>query len=101
MSPLAEKVAALRIERMAVAELQPHPRNPRKHPAVDSPAWEALKKSLGHDYFDPLVVNVRNGKLVSGHLRQKVMLALGFTHADVSVVDYDEPTHVARLIAAN
>ncbi len=39
--------------------------------------------------------------LVSGHYRRKVLEASGFTHADVSVVDYDEPTHLARLVAAN
>src|ERR1051325_133399 len=94
-----EKVAALRVERMELAVLKPHPRNPRPKP--DSPAWDALKKSLAHDYFDPLVVNERNGMLVSGHLRHKVLVASGFTHADVSVVSYDETTHVARLIAAN
>jgi DNA modification methylase len=98
---MPEKVAALRVERMELAVLKPHPRNPRKHPKVDSPAWAALRASLDHDYFDPLVVNQRNGMLVSGHLRHKVLISAGFTHADVSVVDYDEETHVARLIAAN
>ncbi len=39
--------------------------------------------------------------LVSGHFRCKVLAHLGFTHADVSVVDYDEATHLARMIAAN
>jgi DNA modification methylase len=29
------------------------------------------------------------------------MTALGFTHADVVVVDYDEETHLARMLAAN
>ncbi|PAW76832.1 MAG: hypothetical protein B9S32_13925 [Verrucomicrobia bacterium Tous-C9LFEB] len=56
---------------------------------------------MQHDYFDPLVVNRRNGLLVSGHLRYKILLGDGFTHADVSIVDYDEPTHLARLVAAN
>lgn len=96
-----EKTATLRVERLALADLKPHPRNPRKHPEPGSPGWESLKVSLGHDYFDPLVVNVRNSMLVSGHLRHKVLNDSGFTHADVSIVDYDEPTHYARLIAAN
>lgn len=96
-----EKIACLRVERMALPALAPHPRNPRQHPKEESPEWLALRKSLALDYFDPLVVNVRNGMLVSGHLRHKVLLASGFTHADVSVVDYDEATHVARMIAAN
>jgi len=98
---LPEKTATLRVERLALADLKPHPRNPRTHPEPGSPQWEALKVSLGHDYFDPIVVNERNRTLVSGHLRHKVLMNSGFTHADVSVVDYDEPTHYARLIAAN
>lgn len=97
--------ATLRVERVALADLIPHPRNPRVHPAPGTPQWEALTASLAHDYFDPLVVNVRPGPnhmmLVSGHLRHKVLVASGYTHADVSVVDYDEATHLARLLAAN
>lgn len=60
-----------------------------------------LKKSVEHDYFDPLVWNEQNGFLVSGHFRLKVMQELGITDVDVSVVNYDEPTHYARMIVAN
>lgn len=95
------KAATLRIERLPLSELRPHPRNPRRHPEPGSPEWGALKSSLAHDYFDPLVWNRRNGTLVSGHLPVKVLREMGFTAADVVVVDYDEPTHLARLVAAN
>ncbi|MEQ1862726.1 MAG: DNA modification methylase [Chthoniobacteraceae bacterium] len=101
MLPPPDKIAALRIERKPLAELKPHPRNPRTHAEPGTPKWLALEKSLGLDYFDPLVWNQRNGLLVSGHFRLKVLTHLGFSAADVSVVDYDEPTHIARLIAAN
>lgn len=97
----SEKTATLEVARMALADIKPHPRNPRRHPKLDSPEWGAIRGSLERDYFDPLVVNTRNGQLVSGHLRHAVLLSLGYTHADVSIVDYDEETHVARLIAAN
>lgn len=49
----------------------------------------------------PLVWNRRNGFLVSGHFRLKVMIEMGYTHVDVSVVDVDEATHYAMMIAAN
>lgn len=94
-------VAELNIERKKLSDLKPHPRNPRKHPKPGSAEWEVLKKSLEHDYFDPLVWNSRNGLLVSGHLRRKVMTQMGIKSADVVVVDYDENTHLARLLAAN
>ena len=97
----SELVARITIERLPLADVRPHPRNPREHPEPGTEAWEKLKRSLAADYFDPLVWNRRNGLLVSGHLRRKVMLDLGFTHADVVVKDWDEPTHLARMIAAN
>lgn len=100
-----EKIAALRVERLTIASLQDsyHPRNSeiRNHPLPDTPRWNALRRSLAHDYFDPIVLNVRNGFLVSGHLRLKLLTEMNFTHVDVSIVDYDEPTHIARMLAAN
>lgn len=97
-------IARLTLRRLKLALLRPHPRNPRQHPQPGSPEWETLKASLTHDYFDPLVVNVRaplDLVLVSGHLRHKLLIALGFTDADCVVVEYDEPTHLARMLAAN
>lgn len=99
--PRIAKAAALTVERLPLSKLAPHPRNPRRHPEPGTPAWNVLKKSIQHDYFDPIIWNKRNGMLVSGHLRRKVLEASGFTEADCVVVDYDEPTHLARLIAAN
>lgn len=99
----SEKTASLIVERKSLAELHDHPKNEeiRRHPEPGTPQWEVLKASLQHDYFDPVVWNKRNGRLVSGHLRKKLLLSMGFTHADVSVVDYDETTHLARMISAN
>lgn len=98
---MSDNIASLTIERWPLANLKPHPRNPRKHPEPGTPKWAVLEASLRRDYFDPLVVNRLNGLLVSGHFRYKVLVHLGYTEADVSVVEYDEPTHLARLIAAN
>ena len=101
--PTAPKVMALKVRRMSLGDIHDHPRNKdvRKHPEPGSADWDVLATSLTYDYFDPLVWNERNGQLVSGHLRRKVMVSMGITHADVVEVDYDEPTHIARLLAAN
>ena len=99
--PVTEKTAELVMERPALADLIPHPDNPRDHPKPASPEYEALKASIAHDYFQPIEVNKRNGMIVGGHLRSKVMLDMGYTHAMCVICDYDEPTHKARLIAAN
>lgn len=101
MSEPTQKIAALRTERRELKSLKPHPKNPRDHPQPGSAKWKVLEKSLAHDYFDPIVVNERNGLLVSGHLRVKVLMHLGYELADCSIVDYDEATHEARLLAGN
>lgn len=99
---MTEKIAALNLVRMPLADVNhPHPKNPRDIPAADSEEIRVLDASLDHDYFDPVVWNSRNGLLVSGHVRVPRLIALGFTHADVSVVDYDDATHEARLLAGN
>ncbi len=98
---MPDRIASLKVERRLLSELLPHPRNPRKHPKPGSAPWQVLERSLDRDYFDPLVLNSRNGFLVSGHLRLKVMLSMTFVEADVVIVDYDEATHFARMIAAN
>tara|TARA_R110000803_G_scaffold79541_5_gene145184 strand:- start:77 stop:721 length:645 start_codon:yes stop_codon:yes gene_type:complete len=91
----------LKVETLTLRSLKAHPKNPRTHPKKDSDKWNALAASLKSDYFDPLVFNTRNSMLVSGHLRKKVLLDQGIKKADVVIVDYDESTHVARMIAAN
>ena len=60
-----------------------------------------MESSLDDDYFDPIVFNERNGFLVSGHLRKKVLLSKGKVSADTVIVNWDDETHKARLLAAN
>jgi DNA modification methylase len=98
---MSERIASIDLRRFRVSDLKPHPKNPRTHPKPGSPLWEVLKRSLDHDLFDPLCWNEANGYLVSGHLRLKVLAELGFTLVDVSVVNYTEELHYARMIAAN
>jgi DNA modification methylase len=86
---------------MLLADIKPHPRNPRVHPEPGSAQWEIVRRSLGECYFEPLVLNVRNGMLISGHLRWKVMLDMGVIDADVSVIDCDEAVHYALMVHAN
>ena len=101
--PRRKRKLTLQIEHMDLDVLQEHPRNEsiRKHPSPGSQEWKALVESMKDDYFDPIVWNRLNGFLVSGHLRRKVALSLGFKSADISVVEYDEDRHLARMVAAN
>lgn len=100
---MTEKHANIDLWKSApLAEIDnPHPKNPRKIPKEDSDEIRTLDASLEHDYFDPLIWNKRNRMWVSGHVRAWRMRVKGYTHLDVVVVDYDEETHLARMLAAN
>jgi hypothetical protein len=93
--------AKVTVEEKRLADVKEHPRNPRIHPEEGSAEWDVLVTSLQEDYFDPIVWNKKNNCLVSGHLRRKVLMSLGYETADMVVVSYDEKTHIARMIAAN
>lgn len=98
---MTERIAILRTERKKLESLDIHAEWLRDHPEDSSPQIQALDGSLEHDYFAPIIWNERNNKLVDGVKRRARLLALGFTQADVGVVDYDEDTHIARMRAAN
>jgi DNA modification methylase len=98
---MGELIAELETELWDLRDLKPDPENPRTHPKRGSPKWEALRKSLALDYFDPIGVNRLTGIMFSGHFRRDMLMDLGYTKARVVVKDYDKQTHRARLIAAN
>ena len=83
-------VAELRIERKNLADLKSMPVNPRVELRPGMPRYENLKHSIErHGFVDPLVWNTRTGHLIGGWQRRSVLLDMGFTEADVSVVDMD------------
>lgn len=96
---MEQREAILRTERKALSELLEHEEFVRDHPSDDSDEMKALDESLDHDFAGVLIWNQRNGKLVDGVKRKHRLLALGFTHVTVGVVDYDEATHLARMRA--
>jgi len=99
--PALLKHARLVVETRALAGLKAHPKNPRVHPVAGSAGWETLRQSLADVYFDPLIFNRRNGMLVSGHLRLKVLLEMGCERADVVVLDLPEKEHLRIMLRAN
>lgn len=96
---MEQRDAILRTERKALVDLLEFEEFTRDHPGDDSEEVQALDESLTHDLAAPLIWNVRNGKLVDGVKRKHRLLALGFTHVTVGIVDYDDATHLARMRA--
>jgi ParB-like chromosome segregation protein Spo0J len=87
---------------MKLSDLIPANYNPRKALQYGDREYEKLRRSIEEfGLVDPLVWNVRTGRLVGGHQRLTVMLDLGWTEGDVSVVDLPEDKEKALNIALN
>ena len=92
----------LKIERREFSKINPVPWNPRKDLKPSDPEYQTIKRSMNEfGYVDPLVVNARNGNLIGGHQRLKIMKAEGMTEADVSIVDLDDDREALLNLALN
>ena len=92
----------MEIRRVPVSKLNPAAYNPRRDLRPGDRAYRKLSRSL--DKFgcvEPVVWNVRNGNVVGGHQRLKILMAAGETELDVSVVHLSEADEKALNIALN
>jgi DNA modification methylase len=96
---LAPTIAAHRVERKSLADLQPATYNPRR---ISKSARAGLESSLKRfGYVDLIVWNERTGVVVGGHQRLDVLRAGGVTEVDVVVVDLPEADEKALNVALN
>jgi len=89
------------VERWERGRIEPARYNPR---VQDRSARKKLRESLERGLVEPLVVNRRNGVLVSGHQRLSILDedAKGEPYSlDVSVVDLDDAAERALNVAMN
>ena len=87
---------------MHLADLIPADYNPRKALRPGDREYEKLRRSLEEfGCVDPLIWNTRTNRLVGGHQRLTVMRDLGWTEAEISVVDLPEEKEKALNIALN
>lgn len=87
---------------MKLADLVPADYNPRKALKPGDAQYEKLRRSLEEfGCVDPLVWNLRTGRIVGGHQRLTVLQDLGWTETEVSVVDLPEEKEKALNIALN
>ena len=81
----------MEIVKMKLSELNPAEYNPRKALKPGDPAYEKLKASiLSFGNVEPIVWNRSTGNVVGGHQRLRVLLDLGVTESEVSVVELSE-----------
>jgi DNA modification methylase len=92
----------MEIKTMNIAELMPAPYHPRKKQSPADPVYKKLKRSiLEFGYVDPIIWNRRTGNIVGGHQRGQVLLDLGITSENVSIVDLSEEKEKVLNIALN
>lgn len=73
---------------MYLSQIQKADYNPRVELKPGDPAYEKLKNSIQtFGFCEPLIFNHRTGHLVGGHQRLTVLKDLGYTEAEVVVVD--------------
>lgn len=92
----------MNIKRIKLVDVKPAAYNPRRQLKPGEKEYEALKASISRwSLVEPLVVNLRTGNLVGGHQRLAVLQHLGYTSAEVSVVDLDEKEEKLLNVALN
>ena len=92
----------MQFERRLLVDLRPAEYNPRKLLTPDDPEYIQIKNSLQEfGYADPIVIN-SDGTIIKGHQRRNVMMDLGYTDAEVIVIDIpDKEKEKALNIALN
>lgn len=93
--------AEIKQERRKIADLNPAEYNPRKRLKPGDEEYENLKRSIEKfGYVDPIIVN-EDGTVIGGHQRLNVLIDLGYTDADVAVVNLSKTDEKALNIALN
>lgn len=92
----------MQFEQRKLADLRPAEYNPRKKLTPEDPEYLQIKKSIEEfGYADPIVIN-SDGTIIKGHQRCNVMMDLGYTEAQVIVLDIqDKAKEKALNVALN
>ena len=92
----------MQFERRMLADLRPAEYNPRKKLTASDPEYIQIRNSITEfGYADPIVINA-DGTIIKGHQRCNVMMDLGYTEAEVIVLDIpDKAKEKALNIALN
>lgn len=78
----------MEIQKMRISQINKAGYNPRVELKPGDPVYEKLKNSIQtFGFCEPLIFNRRTGHLVGGHQRLTVLKDLGYTEAEVVVVD--------------
>lgn len=95
----------MKMETRSLASLRPAEYNPRVQLQPADPEYQNIKRSIEtFGYVDPIIIN-QDGTIIGGHQRYNVMKDLGYTEAQVVVVDLESMkkedliTYINQIIA--
>lgn len=92
----------MEIKKMQISQIKKADHNPRVELKPGDPVYEKLKNSIEtFGFCEPLIYNRRTGHLVGGHQRLTVLKDLGYTEAEVVVVELPLEQEKAFNIALN
>lgn len=92
----------MNIVKMKLSEIKPAEYNPRLDLQSGDPEYEKIRRSIEEfGLVEPIVVNKRNGNIVGGHQRFKVLQEMGYEETPVSLVDLDDEQEKVLNIALN
>ena len=96
-----DKIADADTRIVDLADIHPADYNPREDLQPGNPDYDALKRSIQENGYVGLILINKDGTIIGGHQRYKVLKDLGYTKARVLVTDVDKPTEKALNIALN
>lgn len=84
-----------------IDELKPAEYNPRIDLKPGDKEFEKIRKSIEEfGYVDPVIIN-KDGTIIGGHQRYKVLKDIGYTQIECIVIDIDKDKEKALNIALN
>lgn len=84
-----------------IEELKPAEYNPRVDLKPGDKEFEKIRKSIEEfGYVDPVIAN-KDGTIIGGHQRYKVLKEMGYTEIECIVIDVDKEKEKALNIALN
>lgn len=95
-------IQEMNTKRMRLKDIIPAAYNPRQNLKKGDYQYDRLHDSVERfGFVVPLVVNLRNNTLISGHQRYKVLAEMGVDEVEVIAVDLDEEKEKMLNIAMN
>jgi len=95
------KKATMRHESWLLKLLKPAEYNPRVQLTPEDEEYQFLKQSIENlGYAEPIIIN-SDGTIIGGHQRYNVLVDLGYTEADVVVMDLSKNDEKALNVALN